>query len=120
VTDVSRDAAAVLQDLLQALREERAALLGNEVAQLADLAARKSTLLLQLAPHLSAPDGAHRTATLREAARINQLNGELLATRLAGTRAGLEALNIGAPATLYESRGTLTHSPATVLTRTSA
>jgi len=96
-----------LADLLQALSDERAALLEARPERLPEIAARKQRLLGECAA-LAGRCGPRLlpslVAQLRRARELNDANAILLAPQLNSVRARLEALT-GATRTVYGADG---------------
>lgn len=84
----------LLQDLVAALQAEAAALARGESSRIPELAARKADLLRDLTAAAQRADVAdpRLRGLLRQARALNELNGQMLAARLAATRARADAL----------------------------
>lgn len=110
-------AAAVLQDLLQALRAEQQALAAGRADALPALADAKAQAFDRLAPALrEAAAGEHSAlaADLAAARRINAVNAALVASHMAVHRARLDTLlaHAGSSAGVYGRHGKLAPPPA--------
>lgn len=87
-------AGELLEDLVAALKAEATALARGDGARIPDLAARKADLLRDLTEAAQRADveDPRVRRLLRQARALNELNGEMLAARLAATRARADAL----------------------------
>lgn len=98
---------ALLDELLQALRAENDVLAAGRDDEVAAAAARKADALQRLMQsNDAAPASDAVRGLLREAHRLNHLNGRIVAVRSALYRARREALlQSVAPNTIYGARG---------------
>lgn len=103
---------AVLRQLDHCLVNEQRALVAGAADEVDRLRLEKTALLDQLNAALIARTPTAQTTRQRvaELARLNALNGALVAQRLARTKARADALLGAAEATLYGASGTL-HAP---------
>ncbi len=100
----------LIEDLLQALRAESQALAAGREHLVGPSSMRKVQLLQHLTEAADAAIATDATtrALLHEAQRLNDLNGELVAARMAMTRARADALLQAAEAaTVYGARGSV-------------
>lgn len=99
----------LLVQLEQCLVSEQKALVAGDAGALDALRANKSALLADLNATLLARQGAARIdrARVEELARLNALNGALVAQRFARTKARADALLGAAEAAMYSAGGTL-------------
>ena len=102
----------IVEQLGAQLADERAALMSNDGDALERAALAKSRCLPELAAALAAlPAGDRHTVSARlnervtELRRFNELNGAILASRLALNRGRLEALLSAANAGVYGAQG---------------
>jgi len=96
---------ALLAELVESLRREGDALVRGDAESVAHLALRKNDLLQRLAPLASGSAAGLSRAQLDEARALNDRNAMLLAPRLVGTRARLDALMQAGNPTVYGADG---------------
>jgi flagellar biosynthesis/type III secretory pathway chaperone len=114
----------LLKELVSSLHEESDALVAGDTERLSAIVQRKRTLLARLAPQLRQVgdgDGRLDRAQLRQAQRMNDVNGQLLSARMLSNGARLDALVQGASGQmLYEADGGISSAARPALARTAA
>ncbi len=109
----------LLLQLEQCLLDEQKALVAGDAESVDRLRAQKAALLDDLNVRLLAPrtmpadERATQRARVEELARLNALNGALVAQRFARTKARADALLGAAEAAIYGAGGTLQPAPGT-------